>query len=133
VKTRTDIFDWRFLDDVAKWALGFSIAVAVLGAVITRAWTFPVTCLVVAGVDIALVHAAARRGGHGVETGTVDEVAFLLFGGRFVFKIVALVAAAIAPALISFWGAVAGALIYDTTLAFAGSFMAASRMSTAGR
>jgi hypothetical protein len=130
---RDDIFTWRFLDDVAWWGIGLAALCAVVGAVLTEGWSFPVTCLFVAGVDMICVHFAARRGGRAVDRGAVDPLAIGLFAGRLVFKAIVLVLALIFPAVISFWGAVAGALAYDTALAVAGGIMSAARMRPAGR
>ena len=131
--TRTDIFTWRFFDDIAWWAAGVAVLVAVSGGLMTHGWSFPLTCLAVAGVDIAIVHIAAKRGGGAVAAGTFDSGAIALFAGRLVFKVVVLVGALMLSSVVSFWGAVAGALVYDTTLAFGGSVLSASRLVAAGR
>ena len=131
--TRTDLFTWRFFDEMAWWAMGASVLVALVGAFVTHGWSFPVTCLVVTAADVALVHLAARRGGAMLEAGTLDRGALLVFGSRFVLKVVALAAALAFPTVIDFWGAVAGALVYDTVLAAAGSVVSAARVSAAGR
>ena len=128
-----ELFTWHFFDEVAWWAAGAAVLVAVGGALLTRSWVFPVTCLVVSGLDLAIVHFTARSGGSAVAAGTFDPGAAAMFAGRLVFNLAALVAALVFPAFVSFWGAAAGALVYDTTLAFAGAALAASRISATER
>ena len=130
---RTDLFSWRLFDDVAWWAVGLAAAAAVVGGVVTHGWAFPLTCLAVCGVDVAIVHVAARRGGTALDDGELDTGAFILFGGRLVFKALVLVAALLVPSVVSFWGAVVGAVAYDTMLAVAGSVISATRVATARR
>ena len=130
----TDTFTWRFLDEVAYWALGMAAVAALMGAIVTRSWAFPVSCLVTAFIDVCIVHASAHRGGNRAEEGAVDGASMVLFvGGRLAFKVVLLSAALLWPSFVDFWGVVAGAVAYDLTLVTIGSALATSRMRTAGR
>jgi hypothetical protein len=135
MSARSDVFTWTFLDEVAWWALGIACIASVAGAAVTHRWTFPLGCLLTVGLDLALVHLSARRGGHVAEIGGVDEgvVLGLFLGGRLALKAVLLVVALVWPWLLDFWGVAAGAVTYDITLAVVGSIVAVGRLNAAGR
>lgn len=131
---RLEIFDWTFLDEVGRWALGVAVLASVVGTVVVRSWTFPLACMLTVAIDVALVHASAVRGGRLADDGEVDHPAVaVFFGGRLAYKALLMGAALLLPGLLDFWGVVTGALVFDTTLLVVGSILAVGRLNAVGR
>jgi hypothetical protein len=129
-----ELFAWSFLDEIGRWSLGFVALAAVVGAVVTRSWEFPTSCLLAGGIDFALVHFSTERGGRSAEVGKIDSGAMVLFlGGRLAYKVVLLSAALLWPRVLDFWGVAVGALSYDMTLLVVGSILAVDRTHMIGR
>ena len=121
-------FEWSFLDEVCRWAIAAAVVVAAAGAWVMHSPVFALSAAVVAGVDIALVAGASRRGRRELEAGRIDAVApTVMLAGRLVVKAGLLVASLLWGGMAAFAGAVAGALVFDVTLAFGGSAIAIYR------
>jgi hypothetical protein len=121
-------FEWGFLDEICRWALAFALFVGVVGGLVTRSLAFALSVFVVAGIDIALVAGASRRGRTELEAGRIDAVApTVMLAGRLVVKAGLLVVWLFWGGMTAFAGAVAGALVFDVTLAFGGSALAIYR------
>ena len=130
-------FEWGFLDEISWWTLGIGVAIAAAGGYLLRDLAFAIGCLVAVGIDVAIVLSASRRARKELEDGRIDAVApIVMLAGRLVVKAGLLALALAMPRLLSFTGAVAGALTFDITLALVGSVIALSRgmrASGAGR
>jgi hypothetical protein len=134
MSSSVELFSWSFLDEVGRWSLGIVALAALVGAVVTRSWEFPTSCLLAGTIDFALVHFSAVRGGRSAERGEIDQGAMALFlGGRLGYKVLLLSAAFVWPRVLDFWGVVVGALSYDMTLLVVGSILAVNRTHMIGR
>ena len=121
-------FEWSFLDEVCRWAFAAALLAAGVGAWVTHDPVFALSTVLVAGIDIALVAVASRRGRRELEAGRIDAVApTVMLAGRLVVKAGLLVLALLWGGMTAFAGAVCGALAFDVTLAFGGSVIAVCR------
>ena len=128
--TRTQVFgfEWSFLDEVARWALGVGVVASAAGVAVTRDPAFAVACMVATAIDVLLVSLSVRRASHGLDAGHIDPVApLVMLAGRLVVKAGLLLVAMLSHDTAAFWGAVAGVMVFDVTLAFGGSVIAISR------
>jgi len=128
--TRTQVFgfEWGFLDEIARWALGVGILASAAGVVYTHDAAFAVACMIATALDVVLVAVSVRRARHGLEVGHIDPVApLVMLAGRLVVKAGLLLVAMLTHNAAAFWGAVAGVMVFDVTLAFGGSVIAISR------
>ncbi|MDR3686139.1 MAG: hypothetical protein P4L93_04175 [Coriobacteriia bacterium] len=128
--THTQVFgfEWGFLDEIARWALGVGVVVAAAGAALTRDPAFAVACVIAVAIDVVLVSLSVRRARHGLDSGHIDPVApIVMLAGRLVVKAGLLLVAMLSHNTAAFWGAVAGVMVFDVTLAFGGSAIAVSR------
>ena len=122
-------FQWDFLGEVSRSALGIAAVAAIAGTLITRDAAFAVGCLVAIGIDVALVTVACHRGRSELQGGRVDAVApSVMLVGRVVVKAGLLVLALLLPQILGFAGTVVGVLVFDVTLAFVGSALAILRV-----
>jgi len=127
-------FTWRFLDEISWWALGMTTLVCVIAVAVYGDVPFALGCAIASVLDVGLVRMAAARGRAEVSEGRMDTVASgLMLGGRLIVKVALLALSLVAGEFISFAGTVVGVLIYDLTLAFVGSVLAASRLMRHGR
>lgn len=121
-------FEWSFLDEVCRWALGAALLVGGVGAWLTHQPVFALAVMVLAGADVALVAGATRRARRELEAGRIDAVApTVMLAGRLLVKAGLLVLWLLFGGTVAFAGAVAGALVFDVTLAFGGSAIAIYR------
>jgi hypothetical protein len=125
MRTEARGFEWRFLDEVALWTAGVVAVVCVIGFLVTSSGMFVLGCVVCAAADISLALVAAHRAARELEAGRVDGVApVVMTAGRLLVKAALLVAALLSRNGPLFWGAVAGVVAFDITLAFGGSVIA---------
>jgi hypothetical protein len=124
-------FDTGFLRDVAAWSARVAMAAAVVGAVFTRDWRFPLSVGIGAAVDIGVLELAIRRGEAAAESGLAREslVASGLVASRLLIKGLLLVVSVLLPALLNVWGMIVGVLVFDVTVMTVGSVKAAVRVS----
>jgi hypothetical protein len=128
--TRTQVFgfEWSFLDEISRWALGVAVLASAIGSVYTRGAAFAVACMTATIVDLALVELSVRRARRELEAGRIDTVApIVMLAGRLIVKAGVLVLALLVNNAVVFQGAVVGVLVFDVTLAFGGSAIAISR------
>jgi len=122
-------FTWEFLEEIANWTLGIGVAIAIIGAIITRSSLFAVALLAGVLADVALTYTTAHRANRADSAEPFSpNLAWLFVGGRLVIKTIVLVAAFFAEAASTFWGAVIGVVLFDTVLLTFGSVRAASSM-----
>jgi hypothetical protein len=96
--------------------------------VLTGDVTFVTGCLIGAAVDIGLVRVASHRAKREFAEGRVDATApIVMVAGRLLVKVGLLLVAFFVPTFMSLAGTVVGVLVFDLTLAFVGSVLAASR------
>jgi hypothetical protein len=121
-------FSWDFIDEIGVWSLVIGTGIALIGGYLLGSPAFAIGCLVAVGLDVALVRIATRRGRSALAEGSVDAVApTLMLAGRLLAKTALLVIALFVPQDLAFAGTIVGALIFDVTLAFVGSALAAAR------
>jgi uncharacterized membrane protein YdfJ with MMPL/SSD domain len=121
-------FEWGFLDEICRWALAVAVLIAVVGVWVTQQPVFAVAVLVVAGVDVAMIMASSRRARRELDAGRIDAVApIVMLAGRLIVKAGLLVAWLLYGGSAGFAGAVAGAVVFDVTLALIGSGIAVVR------
>jgi hypothetical protein len=128
--TRTQVFgfEWSFLDEIARWALGAAALVSVVGVALTRDIAFAVACLLAVGIDVALVALSVRRARSELDLGRIDAVApIVMLAGRLLVKACLLLVALLSRESAAFIGTIAGVMVFDVTLAFGGSAIAISR------
>jgi len=120
------LYSLGLLRDVTRWSVPVAVAAAIVGSAFTHDARFGISCALGAGVDIGTLAWALRR------TRDIDAHEALASGPllntflfRLTVKAVLLVAAVLLPALLDLWGAVAGVLTVDMTIATAGSAAAA--------
>jgi len=130
VVTRTQVFgfEWSFLDEIGRWALGVGVVASAAGVAVTRDPAFAVACMAATAIDVLLVSLSVRRASHGLDSGHIDPVApLVMLAGRLVVKAGLLLVAMLSHDTAAFWGAVVGVMVFDVTLAFGGSAIAISR------
>jgi hypothetical protein len=128
--TRAQVFgfEWGFLDEISRWAIGVTALVAIVGALVSGSAGFAVACVLASAIDLVMVEFSVRRARRELDLGRIDSVApIVMLAGRLLVKAGVLVLALGAQNTAVFAGAVAGVVIFDVTLAFGGSLIAIGR------
>ena len=127
-------FSWRFLEEISWWSLGIAVVASVVATFVTGGYAFAVGCMVAALIDVAFIRVIATRAQRELETGDgTPHQSSLLFGVRLVAKAGLLGLSLLFPQVLGFAGTVVGVLVFDLTLAFVGSIIAASRLMSGPR
>lgn len=129
------LYSWGFLNEVVKWSRLAAFGAAIVGAAVTRDFRVPLSIAIGAAVDIVTIQSITMRAERiapddappSEPTGlrVSDLVGHMTL--RVAAKAALLAAAAVLPAVLSFWGMVVGVLVVDTTILFVGSIIAAVR------
>jgi hypothetical protein len=117
------------VESLVHWSVAIAAIAAVAGGLLTHDVRFFLTCAAVSLADLWLFSYLAHHGRSLIEAGSQMSSGMLAaaIGLRLVLKAAALVLAAVLPNVLSFWGAVTGALVVDTTVLVIGGAAAAIR------
>jgi len=127
-------FSWHFLEEISWWSLGIATVASVVATFVTGGYAFAVGCMVGVLIDVAFIRAIATQARKEIETGSAASGrASMLFGVRLIAKAALLGLALLVPQVLGFAGTVVGVLVFDLTLAFVGSIIAASRLMSSPR
>lgn len=123
-------YAWEFIQEMAEYARYVAVGVALIGGAITRDVRFALTCAGAAIIDIWLFQRAGKRAQEDskkADGAVAYGIVAGLVAGRMALKAVLLIAAALVPSVLSFWGMVAGVLVMDTTVLLVGGIVASVR------
>lgn len=120
---------WDFLMRVDKWAAAMGAAIAVLGAVLTRGWQFPLPVALGTVFDVgSLRWVVARERGMSRDSAAGVRLAMAWVAVRLLIKVVLLSVTAAFASKTSIWGMLVGLLVVDITILIRGTAVAATRM-----
>ena len=127
-------FSWRFLEEISWWSLGIAVVASVVATFITGGYAFAVGCMVAALMDVAFMRVIATRAQESSRPATARRVSpHCSLGCGSSRKPGCSGLSLLFPQVLGFAGTVVGVLVFDLTLAFVGSIIAASRLMSGPR